>query len=163
MCYCALQVQQPGDRAEGKGHHRIMLGSLSGHRPDTDAGLEQRYVWQKYLNVCFQCLQKLFLPKPVEKQRYIIQRFLRFDSFVFVPLLALEQSRKIISKHTIPHIQPQHPWTTTTIFKIDRHMRGKTTRKIHLRKNGKMHSYWLSREKCSNSFQLQSEFFLNSD
>ena len=41
-----FQVQQPGDRAEGKGHHRIVLASLSGHWPDTDAGMEQR--WELY-------------------------------------------------------------------------------------------------------------------
>lgn len=66
FCYVvwSLQVQQPGHRAEGQGHHHIMLASFSGHWPDTDAGLEQRYVI--IFKECFNnvCLQQ-FLPAAV--------------------------------------------------------------------------------------------------
>lgn len=35
-----FQVQQPCNRTQGKGHHRVMLGAILWNWPDTHAGLE---------------------------------------------------------------------------------------------------------------------------
>lgn len=51
---CTLfQVQQPCDRTQGKGHYRVMLGSIFWNWPDAHVGLEQWYVTH--------CVKKTFL------------------------------------------------------------------------------------------------------
>lgn len=122
MLCSTFQVQQPGDGDEGKGHHRTVLGSLSWHRPHTDAGLEQR--WEIYVHP--RVLTKACGTTKKTYAEFLVDICFTVSCHLSWKIWVMRNGKSQgNTSPNVPSFEPRHPLTRTAISEVGSHMNGK--------------------------------------